>query len=342
MIVKNGNTILTILLIALALPLFGGCATTGRSFGFGGPTAPVVLSSASTADHIVAAVNQNSSRIQTYQASRASFSLPGMPGLPLLSGSIAIERPSNFRLRAETRLSGPEVDLGSNVERFWFWARRNEPAGVFTARHSDFANSQAATQVPIDPTWVVEALGLVALDPAASYQGPFPRSDRSVELRTQVATTQGTSTRVYVVDSATAQVKEQLLYDAAGTLLGSVTADNFRFDPTHQVTYPQKVTLRVPAAEMALTINTGEVLINAPISGGNLLWQMPQISGTPVVDITQPQQLPLVGQANPWDLGGASSSSPWRSNQPLHTNFVSQQQAEQGTGRIPSSGVTIQ
>ncbi len=339
-IVKSNQ--LLIVLLAVLVPLLQGCASTGRTFGFGGPTAPVILSAASTSDQIVAAVNQNSSRIQTYQASRASFSMPGLPGLPLLSGSIAVERPSNFRLRAETRLSGPEVDIGSNNERFWFWARRNEPAGIFTARHSDFANSQAASQLPIDPMWVVEALGLVALDPTASYQGPFPRSDRSVELRTQSETSQGTVTRVYVIDSATAQVQEQLLYDSAGTMLGSVTAEKFRFDPTQQVTYPQRVTLRIPAAEMSLVINTGEVLINAPINGGSLLWQIPQINGTPVVDITQPQQFPMTSRSNPWDLAGVDANSPWQNKEPLHANFAGNQQPTSSAGRIPNSGVPIQ
>ena len=37
--------------------------------------------------------------------------------------------------RRRTALTGPEVDLGSNDELFWFWVRRNEPPAVYFARH---------------------------------------------------------------------------------------------------------------------------------------------------------------------------------------------------------------
>ncbi len=294
-------------------------------FGLGGPSAPVVLSATSTIDQVIAAVNQNASRIQTYQASKASISMPAMPGLPLLSGSIAAERPGRFRLRAETRLSGPEVDLGSNDERFWFWARRNEPPALFTARHTEFATSPLRSQLPVDPSWLIDALGMVILDPSANYQGPFPGTERTLEIRSQTPIANGVGTRVYVIDAATAWVEEQLLYDAAGTLLASVKADKFRFDPVSQVSLPERATVRVPAADMALVINTGPIVVNAPISGGAMLWQMPQISGTSIVDLANQQATPLAAGTKAWDLAGSRGPAPWQQgSQPINATFASQ------------------
>lgn len=312
----------------------------GMPFGLSGPSAPIVLSATSSMQQVIAAVNQNSSRIQTYQASKASISMPAMPGLPLLSGSIAAERPGRFRLRAETRLSGPEVDLGSNDDRFWFWARRNEPPAVFTSRHAEFATSPMRAQLPVDPSWLIDALGMVTLDSTTNYQGPFPRTDGSIEIRSQSPIANGMGTRVYVIDAATAWVREQHLYDAAGTLMASVTADKFRFDPVSQVSLPERATVRVPAADMALVINTGPILVNAPISGGTMLWQMPQINGSPVVDLANQQATPVAAATNAWDLAGNKANAPWQQNsQPINAAFASQSAGVAPVGVSPQTTI---
>ncbi len=289
----------------------------------GGPQAPAVLTPTSTVAEIVAAVNTNTDRVQTYQANKASFTMPGMAGLPLLSGSIAAERPRRFRLRAVTTLTGPEVDLGSNEERFWVWARRNEPAGIFTARHDQFATSPARQQMPIDPLWLSEALGLPSLDPSASYQGPFPHGNGTIEIRAQVSTPTGLVTKVYMVDRRTAQVREQHLYDAAGSLTASALAKRFYYDAISGASLPEEVEIRVPAAQLTLKIHTGPIVVNAPLIESSQLWQMPQLNGFPVVDLASHAPLGTQGSAATWDLAGASAASPWKAHAAIHTEFGS-------------------
>lgn len=279
----------------------------GAPFTFGGPQAPVVLGPESTAADIAAAVNANTARVQTYQASRATLSMPGTMGLPLLSSSIAVERPSRLRLRATTTITGPEVDIGSNDERFWVWARRNDPPGVYTATHAAFAASNARQQLPIDPAWLVDALGLPTIETATAVDGPFPRGDGTVEIRTQLATSAGPAQRVYLVDDRTAQVRQQHFYDATGSLVASVTHDDYRFDPVAGVSLPQEVELRVPAAQLALRISTGPVLLNAPIADGGQLWSMPQLNGYPVVDLAG--ATPIAANDAVWNLAGESTTA---------------------------------
>src|SRR5262245_23299422 len=84
-----------------------------------GPVAPQILAENASREQIIAAVNQNSSRIRSLTATGASITVPDMLGLPLLSGNIAAERPNRFRLTAGTAVSGQEIDLGSNDELFW-------------------------------------------------------------------------------------------------------------------------------------------------------------------------------------------------------------------------------
>src|SRR3954452_1631479 len=120
-----------VLLLAVALLLSASRATCQgqmmmNPFAAPGPAAPQILMEGATRDQIVAAVNQNSSRIQSITATGVTITIPDMLGLPLLSGNIAAERPRRFRLTAGT-IAGQELDIGSNDELFWMWVRRDQP-----------------------------------------------------------------------------------------------------------------------------------------------------------------------------------------------------------------------
>lgn len=266
----------------IATSMGASCTPSMRSLSLG-PAAPTVLSPTSSAGDIVTAINANTARVTTYQATQASFTAPGLPGLPLLNGAIAIERPRRFRLRATTRLTGPELDAGGNDQRFWFWARRNDPPGLYTADYASLGNRS----LTIDPSLVIDAIGLPTISPTASAEGPFPRGDGRLEVRTTESSPTGIRRRVIVVDAATAWPVEQQIYDSQNTLVASVSASQFVFDPASGASLPRKVNLQLPAAGMSLAINTGPVVLNAPVGGGDQLWQLPTIAGVPTVDLAR-------------------------------------------------------
>lgn len=249
-----------------------------------GPPAPTLLATGASAPQIVAAVNQNTSRIHTYAANNATITVPGMVG-PMLQGNIAIERPQRFRLRAGTALSGPEIDFGSNEQLFWFWVKRNVPPALYYTRHDQYATSAARQILPIEPSWLMDALGLITLDPAAAYEGPFSRSDGSLELRGQVATPSGPMSRVVVVNPTTAQVMEQHLYDPAGTLVASADLQRYRYDPINQVSLPERVSINVPQAQLSLVIDLNQIVVNQPIVDAQA-FTLPTIEGFPAVDLS--------------------------------------------------------
>ena len=299
----------------------------GSPFGPTGPAAPVVLAPTPSVADLVAAVNQNTAKVQTYQAGRATISMPQVANLPIISASLAAERPGSpglpwrVRLRAVTSVTGPEIDLGSNDERFWMWARRNEPPALFTARHDQWNGSPVKADLPIEPAWLIEALGLTTLDPNGAYQGPYPRDD-AWELRAQVDTPEGLRQRIVLIDAQTAQVREQHVYDTSGALIASVIADRFRYDPLAQVSLPERVRLSVPEAQLALTINTGGQVLNAPIADGGSLWAMPQLPGVPTVDLAAG----AAPASRVWDLGG--NSSVYQSSGGIAKQFGSRQSVE--------------
>jgi hypothetical protein len=259
----------------------------GRLFQPPGPVAPVVLQTTPTAAQIVAAVNQNTARVQSYSTTTAKFTVPGMAGIPLLRGNIAMERPLNFRLTAGVALTGgTEIDLGSNSELLWFWVKHNTPPALYYCRHDQFANSAARQILPIDPTWIGDALGLVQLNPNTAYQGPTTRPDGTLELRSTISSPSGPMVRLLVIDATRAWVLEQHLYDLnGGTPVASAVAEDFRFDETKQVSLPRRVTVRVPASELTLTIDVGQISINEPVANPALMWSPPALEGYPRVDL---------------------------------------------------------
>ncbi len=275
-------------LLLLLVVFCGSGAACNRSFRNPfiqlGPPAPEVLLGGSSLDQVVAAVNQNASRVASYQTNNASITIPGMPGIPSLQGNIAARMPGKIRLQASTKIFGPEVDMGANDELFWFWVKRNEPPALYFSRHDQFANSAAQQAMPIDPQWLLDALGMMQFSPNDRHEGPFPHGADALEIRSIIQTRSGQMSKSTVIDARRAWVLEQHLYDAHGTLVASTRASDHRYHPAVGVSLPQKIALRVPAAQLALSINVGTVQLNA-LPDNPALWSLPVMNGTPQIDL---------------------------------------------------------
>lgn len=249
-----------------------------------GPPAPQVLLPGATIDQVIAAVNQNSSRIVSYQTSDASITVPGMPGIPLLRGNVAVQRPGRVRLQASTSITGSEFDLGSNDELFWFWVKRNEPPALYFSRHDQFVGSAAQQLMPVEPQWLTDALGMMQFSPNDQHERPVPRSDGTLEVRSVLQTRSGTMTKSTVIDARTAVVLQQHIYDPTGVLLASATATSHRYYPEIQASLPQKIKLNLPALQMSLSIDVGNVALNQ-LGVTPELFAMPVMSGVQQVDL---------------------------------------------------------
>lgn len=246
-------------------------------------TAPVVFTGPPTASDIVRIVNSNSAPIRQLHADGATISVAGFP--PLYT-NLEFERPRRFRMRAQG--IGPELDLGSNDELFWFWVKRNAQPAVYFARHEQFAHSPTKQVIPIDPLWLPEAMGVVQLDPMIKYEGPFPAGPHRVQIRTRVATPQGDQTRAYVMHDQYGWLLEQHVYDARGQLLASARASKHQHYKGEGVTLPQHVEIQVPSQQLNLTLNVSGYQINHMVGDATQLWTLPKFDGYPLVDLADP------------------------------------------------------
>lgn len=246
---------------------------------------PPALPPTPTLDQVIQAVNGNCSQIRTVWAPQASIS--GV-GFPTLQATVAFERPLRLRVRAGTGILGEELDLGSNDELFWFWARRGQPPALFFCRHEQFASSRARQTLPVDPYWLMEALGVAEIDPTLSHQGPFARQDGRLEIRTLRPGPDGTSTKITVLDRTHALVFEQHVFDARNQLVASALASQHRRDPLSGLSMPTVIDIRLPPQRAALRVSLGNVQINRPLPSPEQLWAMPVGEGRMPIDLGNP------------------------------------------------------
>lgn len=262
----------------------GGCASFERPRNdlAGVPTMPP----SPTLEQIIQAVNSNSSQIQSLSANQATLSVAEFPSL---RANIVFERARRFRLRAEiSAFTGPEVDLGSNEDLFWVWVKRTQPPTLYFCRHDQFAASPARRMIPIEPLWLIEALGINEFDPALPHQVPFPRSAGQLEIRTPLQTPEGPKTKITVVEAARGLVLGQYVYDQRGQLSVAAVASRHRRDPLSNRIVPRIVDISCPSAQFAMRLDLGNAEVNRPLGNRAELFSMPSYPGWQMLDLGNP------------------------------------------------------
>ncbi len=168
-------------------------------------------------EQLLSAINANTAKVRSMICRDARLSAEGAP--MDLRANLAIERPINFRMRGETAITGPELDVGSNPQEYWLWVKRNQPGillrGTINSRRVKRARFSHRTDL------LIEAFGLVSFDPQQQIQGPVPRGNNQIEVRTQRLANGKPVQQVTVIDANLAVVLEQHLYTPTGQRIAS-------------------------------------------------------------------------------------------------------------------------
>lgn len=301
-------------IILSLLTLFVGSGATCNKFTRAPATnpAPVAFYGTPTLEQVVRVINSNTSRVQQLQSTSGKLSVAG---LPALQANLALERPQRFRLQAGFGLTGgTELDLGSNDELFWFWAKRNDPEAVYYARHAEFHGGTANEVLPLPPQWLITTLGLIELQPTSQVSGPFVKQAGQLEIQTVESGVSGPLRRTLVLDDQRGHILEQHVHDANGVVLAVARAADFEYDAASGAAIPKRVAIELPPAQLAFTLEMDGYRINQLYADGAQLWSMPTLNGYPYVDLMRmppnmgssatPNAPPSVRQqspsANPW------------------------------------------
>jgi hypothetical protein len=276
-----------LLAIVLAAVASSGasCPSIMRGYQVGTMPLPRTLPPQPTLDQVMTAVHDNTQRVRSLMASQAVLSVPGVPRL---SARVACEPPRRFRLQAQTAVTGPELDIGSNDDLFWLWLRQHEPKITAFCRHDQYAQSAARRLLPIRADWMPELLGLVSFRPEDSHEGPFPAADGRIEVRSRISAPEGELVKSTILDGTTGLVAEQHLFTAAGERLASVRTTRYRVDPPSGAALPHLVEVSWPASRVEFKLELASLTTNSPTADPGQLWQMPAYAGYEPIDLADP------------------------------------------------------
>lgn len=79
-----------------------------------------------------------------------------------LNADLFHEKDKFFRLIVSSKLTGKEMDLGSNKDLFWFWSKRINPPSLYFAKHEDLWKTNLKT--PLNPKLMIESLNIGIID----------------------------------------------------------------------------------------------------------------------------------------------------------------------------------
>jgi hypothetical protein len=214
-----------------------------------------------------------------------------------------------------TGLTGPELDLGSNDEVFWFWVRREQPPALYYCRHDQFAMSPARQTLPIQPEWLIEAMGIAPFDPALPQEGPYPLPNDRLEIRTIRNTPEGPTKKITILDGSQGWILEQRILDSHDRLLARSISSNHRRDALTGLVMPSVVQVECPPAKFSMRIDLGNVEINPRLDDRGALWAMPNYPNVRTINLADPnpnvlQPIPAPQAVIPGQP--QASSSQWR------------------------------
>jgi hypothetical protein len=139
--------------------------------------------------------------------------------------------------------------------------------------------------LPVPPTWLIEALGLVELDSTSSWQGPLQRSADTFEIRTDVGGPDGPLTKVLILDTRYGFVREQSVFDSAGRLLATASASQHQYLPGVGVSLPREIKVQLPTMPLEFELHVDGYVVNQPTTATPHLWQRPEFPGSPAVNL---------------------------------------------------------
>ena len=270
----------TALVLGLLLFVCGGatCARQPVANPFP-PPPPVNFGETPTLNQVTSVVNRTSA-ITQLSTNSATVDVLSMPAVPKLNATMNLQRQKNFRLRASLPLMlGSGIDMGSNEEVFWFEVPEGISKTLYFARHDEYQQQLSRSIFPVDPTFLIDALGLVQIDPNTVVAGPIRRADGKLEVRTSRMTPSGMYQRVLFIEPSAGYVTDQLLYNPSGALVAQSSATNHVYYEEQNCVLPHQVTVDlVPAGgpPLSLQIGVSSYTVNQLLSNDPNLFVIPR------------------------------------------------------------------
>ena len=251
------------------------------------------LSWTATPEEILAKVNQNAysefspEGLKSYRCDDVRVRMQGIPAS--MRASMVVEAPRNLRLRVAHPISGGEaVDIGSNEERFWMWAKESQPANVLVCSHDQIAIASQVTSLPLPfrPDWLMEVLGVTPIS-GSKYEVHRSKPKSPIaELVSVQHTADQKVRRIVTVNTVYGVVLEHRVESLEGQMIAQAKLSNHWRDPETRLILPRTIAIDWPAADqhLALTLELNTVEFN-PATASLAMWQVPHMADYPEFDL---------------------------------------------------------
>lgn len=268
------------LILAVGLLAGGGCSwlPTRQQTRYVDPKLPMSLSCSELVNHL----NRQCHGLHAWRCMETTVYVRLPNGIrQRLSGHLACEAPSRFRLTASNVLAN--ADLGANAERCWFYSRPGD-GQLLTWRHEDSdLLQQMNLGVPrIEPGWLMEVLGVMPLNAEEFTTATGPAGSQELWLTSVSDGAHGTTMRrVIKVDAVSGMVREHGIYDQDRNPVVRAAVTNHKSVGGHLL--PRDVLIEFPRMDTELSLRFGTIETNCRLPEN--LWRLPEHQNVQVVDL---------------------------------------------------------
>lgn len=244
-----------------------------------------IFTSTPSADQMLEILN----RSRGIQSLQSNFVTVNPNKMRSLDATLVWQRERRFRVSGGiSRMMGNNFDVGSNDEWFWMAVRDGMNPQLYVARHAEFEAQPQRRILPVSPLWIVEALGVIAVDPQQVMGPPVQRPDGMMELSTMVPSPTGTFTRTVVVDPKFGYTRQLVLRDPVGRLVATANQLEHEYYPSVGMSLPHRVVIQLvpaldPPTEIDITI--GKYAVNSLDPNQATGYDLPHSAGYQVINL---------------------------------------------------------
>jgi len=221
-----------------------------------------------------------------------------------LRGTLQAQGPNLFRLEGYLPGSRSDmVDIGSNDREFWFWVGAGQ--GDQPLYHCSYTDlPRANLPIPIQPDWIMEALGMAPIQPNAAIRLEFPRNSNTMELIEPTRSPKGLPmTKVTVFNRNTVrdtepQIIARKLVDSRGKIICIAEIKEMQQDQRTGIKVPHRMELIYPGdramEKITLNLVLDTIVVNAPLDPSQPYFVRPNKPGVYPIDLGRQSAGPAV------------------------------------------------
>jgi hypothetical protein len=251
-----------------------------------------------TKENLINYVNREAGKVSSLQVNNLAMEAKrgfGVVQSIQLNGTLQAQSPLFFRLEGNIPGSHQDVvDIGSNDREFWFWVGGGQ--GEQPLYHCAYTDLPRATlPLPIQPDWIMEAIGMAPIQPNPAIRLEFPKGSNTMELIEPTRSPKGQPmTKVTVFNRNTVQgnqpqIVARKLVDGRGKVVCMAEIKDMQVDQRSGISVPHRLELIYPGdramEKISLSLVLDTIVVNGQFDSSQSYFVRPNKPGIYSIDL---------------------------------------------------------